>query len=139
MNTIDPRVAAVLGSYPEPIRAGLERLRRLIFETAGETENVGELTETLKWGQPSYVTARPKSGTTIRIDRDTSETGDIALYVNCQSSLVSDWRTLFPELSYSGDRGVHFKLSEPLPEEPLRRMIAMALTYHTAKQMKKRP
>ena len=27
---------------------------------------VGEITETLRWGQPSYITSKPKSGTTIR-------------------------------------------------------------------------
>lgn len=136
MTSIDPQVAEVLDRYPEAVRAGLERLRALIVETAAETRDAGELVETLKWGQPSYLTIRPKSGTTIRIDRDTSGTGDIALFVNCQSTLVSDWRSLFPDLVYGGDRSVHFSLNEPLPEDALRKMIAMAMTYHSAKRGK---
>jgi len=126
-------VLALLRSYPEDISNALLRLRSLILETAQQTDGVGEIEETLKWGQPGYVTVRPKTGTTIRIDRDPSGKGDIALYVNCRSSLVSDWRALFPELTYGGDRSVHLKLSAPWPEDALSQMITMALTYHKAK------
>lgn len=126
-------VLALLRCYPEDISVALLRLRSLILETAQRTDGVGEIEETLKWGQPSYLTVRPKTGTTIRIDRDTSGKGDIALYVSCQSSLVSDWRALFPELTYGSDRSVHFKLSDPWPEDALSQMIAMALTYHKAR------
>ena len=35
-------------------------LRQLIFETAAATEVVGELEETLKWGEPSYLTPKTK-------------------------------------------------------------------------------
>ncbi|MES0882071.1 DUF1801 domain-containing protein [Roseibium sp. SCP14] len=130
----NPAVLALLDSYPEALRSALATLRQIILETAEENAEVGELEETLKWGQPSYLTVRPKSGTTVRIDRDKSALGDYALYVNCQSSLVSDWRTLFPELAFGGDRSVHFKLEEPFPEQAVRHMIAMALTYHSRKR-----
>jgi len=60
-------VAAVFRAYPAPLRARLLALRRLIFDTAAETDGVGPLDETLKWGQPSYLTAASRSGTTIRI------------------------------------------------------------------------
>ncbi|MEM9633884.1 MAG: DUF1801 domain-containing protein [Pseudomonadota bacterium] len=130
----DPAVLALLESYPEDLSSALKALREIILETAAEHTDIGELQETLKWGQPSYLTVRPKTGTTVRIDRDKSELGDYALYVNCQSSLVSDWRTLFPDLTFGGDRSVHFKLVEPLPEEAARHMITMALTYHSRKR-----
>jgi hypothetical protein len=65
----DPAVAAVFGAYPKPLKAKLLALRRLIFETAAATKGVGTLQETLKWGQPSYLTTETKSGSTIRIDR----------------------------------------------------------------------
>ncbi|MEM5585178.1 DUF1801 domain-containing protein [Roseibium sp. AS2] len=125
-----PEVLELLESYPPDVRTALSRLRTLIVETAQGNERIGELQETLKWGQASYLTVRPKTGTTIRIDRDRSEAGDVALYVNCRSSLVSEWRGLFPQLTYGGDRSVHFKVNTPLPEEELRQMISMALTYH---------
>ena len=43
------QVAAVFDAYPKEIRKKLMFLRQLIFDTASETEGVGELEETLKW------------------------------------------------------------------------------------------
>jgi hypothetical protein len=130
----NPAVLSLLGSYPEPLRSALTALREIILRTAAENAEIGEIEEELKWGQPSYLTARPNTGTTIRIDRDKSELGDYALFVNCQSSLVSDWKTLFPNLTFGGDRSVHFKLEDPLPEDAVRHMVTMALTYHSRKR-----
>ena len=127
-------VLEVVSDYPGPVKKALMRLRRLVLETAQEREDVGEIQETLKWGQPSFLTVRPRTGTTIRIDRDRSGLGDIALYVSCQSSLVSEWRALFPHLTFGGDRSVHFDPEHDLPENELRHMISMALTYHLKKR-----
>ncbi|MBU2454123.1 MAG: DUF1801 domain-containing protein, partial [Proteobacteria bacterium] len=55
-------VAAVFNSYPKKIRAKLMFLRKLILETADVIEGVGEIEETLKWGEPSYLTPKTKSG-----------------------------------------------------------------------------
>ncbi|WP_269582118.1 DUF1801 domain-containing protein [Roseibium sp. Sym1] len=126
----NPDVLALLKGYPDDLRDGLLKLRALIVETARKNDAIGTLEETLKWGQASYLTVQPRTGTTIRIDADKSDAGDIALYVNCQSSLVSDWRGLFPQFTFGGDRSVHLRLDAPLPEEELRQMIGMALTYH---------
>jgi len=124
---------SLIEQEPPEIREGLLKLRRLILETAAETDGTGEIVETLKWGQPSYLTEKPKSGTTIRIAKDGSELGDIALYVSCNTSLVSEWRGLFPDLIFGGDRSLHLSLATPLPLPELRQMIRMALTYHSRK------
>ncbi|MEP2705485.1 MAG: DUF1801 domain-containing protein [Roseibium sp.] len=127
-------VLSVIDSYPNPERDALHVLRQLILDVAGSRNEIGDIEETLKWGQPSYLTRKPKSGTTIRIDRDASNKGDVALYVNCQTSLVSDWRGLYPHLTFGGDRSIHFDLDKPLPTSELRQMIMMALTYHVRKK-----
>ena len=62
-------VAKVFENYPKAVRSKLLFLRQLIFETAERTQGVGELEETLKWNQPSYLTPETKSGSTIRIGR----------------------------------------------------------------------
>ena len=64
----DPAVAAVFDAYPRPLRSKLLALRRLILDTARTTKGVGALQETLKWGQPSYLTPETKSGSTIRMN-----------------------------------------------------------------------
>ena len=56
-NFTDAAVKAVFDGYPEPIRSKLMALRSMIFETARRTDGVGDIEETLKWGQPSYLTS----------------------------------------------------------------------------------
>ena len=97
-------VDAVFDAYPKPVKAKLLALRRLIFDTAKATKGVGALEETLKWGQPSYLTPETKSGSTIRIDQVKAEAGQYAVYFHCQTDLVETFRELYPELRYGGNR-----------------------------------
>lgn len=127
----EPAVAAVLASYPRPIRNKLMRLRALIFETAAATEGVGTLTETLKWGEPAYLTAASRSGSTIRIGWKQSDPDHYALYFHCQTNLVETFRTLFPrDFVFLGNRGLLFEHSSPLPVDAVAVCIEAALTYH---------
>lgn len=129
---MNPAVAAVLDSYPTALRQRLLWLRSLIQETAASTEGVGPLEETLKWGEVSYLTSQSGSGTTVRIGRD-KQSGRPAIYVNCQTDLVSRYRALYPEgFGYDGDRGVI--LDEAPDDAALRHMVALALTYHASKK-----
>lgn len=126
-----PGVAARFAGYPPVMRARLLALRRLILETAAATPGVGPLEETLKWGEPAYVTATTGSGTTLRIDSKPQSPQTCALYVNCQTTLVETFRQMFPhDFRVEGRRALVFHRDEPLPEDALRWCIAAALTYH---------
>ncbi len=128
-------VAKVFEGYPEAVRAALLRLRTLIQEVARETEGVGALQETLKWGQPSYLTAESKAGVTVRIDQIKGDEQAVGLYVHCQSGLIEQFKVHYREqLRFEGKRVVVLKLDEPLPEGPLRHCIALALTHHRRKK-----
>jgi Domain of unknown function (DU1801) len=132
---LPPEVAAVFAACPAPTRAKLLALRQLILETAAATPGVGELTETLKWGQPSYVTARSKSGSTVRIDALKSPAGGYAMYFHCQTTLVDGFKEMFGELfRYEGNRAIQFGLADTLPKAELSHCIAQALTYHLRKR-----
>jgi hypothetical protein len=127
-------VAAVFDPYPKAMRGKLMALRRLIFDTAERTDGVGRLEETLKWGQPSYLTPETNSGTTVRIDRVKYDPELYALYVPCQTNLVDTFRELYPrEFRFEGDRAILLRLDSAIPEERLRHCIALALTYHRRK------
>jgi hypothetical protein len=131
----DPGVEAVFRAYPAPLRTRLLALRRLIFDTARLTKGVGALDETLKWGQPSYLTSQTKSGSTIRIDRVKSADNQYAVYFHCQTDLVETFRQLYPtELSYGGNRSILLNTDDDLPEAALRHCVALALTYHLRKR-----
>ncbi|MEM7429967.1 MAG: DUF1801 domain-containing protein [Pseudomonadota bacterium] len=135
----DSEVAKVFAAYPPSSRSALLALRALILETAEETAGVGPLDETLKWGQPSYLTAETKAGTTVRIDRVKGSADQIAVYVHCQSGLIDQFRDRYDgELSFEGKRAIMLSAGEPLPEEPLRHCIALALTHHLRKKKTKR-
>ena len=130
----DPNVAAVFDRYPRPLRDRLLALRQLIFDTAAATDGVGALDETLKWGQPSYLTAATNSGTTIRIDALKNDPQHYALFVHCQTSLIATFRELYPdELRYDGKRAVVLDTDDPFPADALRHCIGLALTYHRNK------
>jgi hypothetical protein len=126
-------VGAVFNGYPPAQRTALLRLRRLILETAVEA-NVGDLVETLKWGQPAFLTVRPRTGTTIRIDAIKGSSERYAMYVNCRTTLVDSYRLLYPDaFEYEGQRAVIFSTGSPPPDAALRHCIALALTYHRPK------
>jgi hypothetical protein len=93
------------------------------------------LQETLKWGQPSYLTAETKSGSTIRIDGVNGNASQYAMFVHCQTDLVATFRELYPkQLTYGGNRSVIFEVNGDIPEPELRHCVALALTYHLNKR-----
>jgi Domain of unknown function (DU1801) len=131
----DPAVEAFFRAYPGPVRTRLLALRRLILDTAKATEGVGALQETLKWGQPSYLTTETRSGSTIRIDQVKSTANRYAVYFHCQTNLVETFRELYPtEFSFGGNRCILLDAEGELPEQPLRHCAALALTYHLNKR-----
>ena len=129
-----PVVAAIFSNYPETIRPPMLALRELVFAVAAETAGVGPLEETLKWGEPAYLTSTSRSGSTIRMDWKARRPDVYALYFNCQTDLVDRFRGLFGDvLGFEGNRAVLLPVAEPLPADMLRTCIAAALTYHRDK------
>ena len=129
----DRAVASVFKAYPASVRGRLMTLRELVFETAARTEGVGALSETLKWGQPSYLTVETGSGTTVRIDRLKKSDG-YAIYFHCQSGLVGQFKELYPDtFRYEGKRAIVFDLEDRVPKKALSHCIGLALTHHLRK------
>src|SRR4029077_9640706 len=128
-------VDAVFDAYPKSVRTKLVALRRLILDTAKATKGVGRLEETLKWGQPSYLTAETKSGSTIRIDQVKSTANQYAVYFHCQTDLVETFRELYPEkFRFGGNRSIILNAEDEISEPALRHCLALALTYHLHKR-----
>ncbi len=121
-------VAAVFAGYDAEVRACLEDVRGLIFEVASEA-GAGPLTETLKWGEPAYLTEATKAGSTVRLGLNK---GRPAVFFICHTRLVDGFRADFPEaFEYLGNRGI---LLEPgLDRDALALCLARALTYHREK------
>ncbi|MDP2329073.1 MAG: DUF1801 domain-containing protein [Reyranella sp.] len=131
----DAKIAATFKAYPPGLRKRLLALRALVFDVAAATPGVGRLTETLKWGQPSYLTAETGSGTTVRIDRLKDRDDGYAVYFHCQSGLVETFRTIYPDtFAYEGRRALLFGTKDRLPVRELRHCLALALTHHARKK-----
>lgn len=134
-NIENAEVAAVFAAYPKDVKTKLLFLRQLIFDVASETDGVGALEETLKWGQPSYLTTKSKSGSLIRIDRIKSQEGKYAMYFHCQTTLIDTFKEMYPgKFEFGGNRSIVFSGDDAPPENALRHCIAMALTYHLDKK-----
>lgn len=120
-------------AFPIAQRRKLLRLRELIFKTAAATPGVGEIEETLKWGEPAYLTSQSKSGSTVRLGWKKARPTQVAMYFNCQTTLVESFRTLFPnDFSFEGNRALVFDEADAVPTDALGHCIAAALTYHRA-------
>ena len=127
-------VARTFAAYPPDLRRRLLLLRGLILDTAAATPGVGEIEETLKWGEPAYLTSASKSGSTLRLGPVKSSPTQYALYFNCKTTLVDTFRTLFPqELRYDGNRAIVLDAGDALPRDALAFCIQAALTYHRRK------
>jgi hypothetical protein len=124
-------VAAAFSAFPAGVHARLLEVRDLIFETGAAIEGVGPLTETLKWGEPAYLTQATGSGSTIRLGWFRSSERQCAVLFNCRTTLVDDFRSQFPDVFvYEKNRAILFDAREPLPKAPLSTCLGMTLTYH---------
>jgi hypothetical protein len=129
-SAIPANVAAAFAAFPKQVRVRLLEVRELIFETAG-VKGAGPLTETLKWGEPAYLTEATGSGSTIRLGRIRSSERQCAVLFNCRTALVEDFRSQFPDaLAYEKNRAILLDAHKPLPRAPLAVCVGMALTYH---------
>ncbi|PPK84226.1 uncharacterized protein DUF1801 [Neolewinella xylanilytica] len=131
--TTDPRVARVFADYPDTVRPGLEQLRAIILAVARSDERIGRLDETLKWGEPSYLTPH---GSTLRIAWKRKSPNQYALYFKCTSRLVPTIKSLFGDtFRYETSRAILFRPGEKIPEQETRACIRMALNYHRLKHL----
>ncbi len=128
----DMTVQSIFDNYPANVRDKMQALRELILETAEQTDGIGPVEETLRWGEPSYVT---KSGSTFRIDWKENAPEQYAMYFQCTSRLVPTFKLVFDDLfSYEGNRAIIVGLDDDLPVEELRQCIIAALRYHKVKK-----
>lgn len=121
----------IYNRYEGQMAKAILSMRDMILDVAQNTDGVGSIVETVKWGQPSFVTEMPKSGSTIRIDVVKDSNTEYALYFICNTHLVDRFREIYPDtFNYQGNRAILFALGEDVSNAELRHCIAMALTHH---------
>ena len=125
-------VADALAKYPAALQAQFATVRAMIFDIAAQTEGVGPLTETLKWGEPAYLTEASRSGSTIRLGTVKSARDRCAVLFNCQTTLVEGFRDQFNGV-FTFDKNRALILDQDIPREALAICLHAALTYHRRK------
>jgi hypothetical protein len=133
MDFQNPEVHKVFDKCLPQNKQVLLTIRQWIFEISENSGQVGEILECLKWGEPSYVTHSPKSGTTLRLSELKSNPAEYGLFVHCQTSLVEEFRVAYPHLKYDENRGVIFESDQPIQTDVIKQFIYLALTYHSRK------
>lgn len=122
----------VIDTYPSAAQNKLLKIRQLIFTVALQ-DGIDDLSETLKWGEPSYSC---KSGSTIRMDWKAKTPEVVYVFFHCQTKLVNTFREIFgDELVLEGNRAIVFNLDDALPTDIITQCVSMALRYHDIKQL----
>lgn len=128
---MDEQINAAYDRFDDLVRKRLFEIRHLIFDIAGDHDEIGPVTETLKWGEPSYLTEKSKSGTTVRLSNVKDYPDHCGIYVHCQTRLIGEFRDSFgDELEFSGNRAVLIDVNKPLNETLIKMFLHKALTYH---------
>ncbi|MGI9205689.1 MAG: DUF1801 domain-containing protein [Woeseiaceae bacterium] len=115
------------------MRGKLIYLRKLILDVASDTPDIGELEETLKWNEPSYLA---EGGSTVRIGWKKSSPEFYAMYFNCNTKLVDTFKEIYSDsLKFEGNRAIVFHRKDTVPVSALKHCIALTLQYHKRKHL----
>lgn len=126
------KVADVSAAFPKAEREMVLSLRNLIFNVAQAAPEVGLVEETLKWGQPSYLTPQTKSGSTLRVGL--AKGGGVAIFAHCGTDIISTYAATFSNLDQiEGNRAVIFRSPDDINTDRLRLLVHHGLTYHLRK------
>ncbi len=134
----DKAFAKVIEKHNAKVQLTLTALRALVLDTARATPGVGRIEEGLRWGQHSFLTPETGSGSTIRIDGVRHDPERAAVYFHCQSGLVDAFEEIYGDkLTYDGKRALLFPTGKHIPAKIVAHCIALALTHHLRKKLKK--
>ncbi|MEP1614355.1 MAG: hypothetical protein ABJL72_20845 [Roseobacter sp.] len=120
----------VISPWPKAAQQQFRILRDIVFNVADRAE-IGAIHETLKWGQPSWLPAKKRVGSTLRCAWKPSAPKEFSLFVNCNTTLCETMRELHPNaFQYEGQRALHFPITAMAPTDAIEHCAFLTLTYH---------
>jgi hypothetical protein len=126
-------VEEVFNSYPEHVRPTMLALRDLVYSTAQRLGISDQLHESLKWGEPSYLT---KVGSTVRMHWKESDSEYFRVFFHCQTTLISTFREVYPsDFDFEGNRAIRFRVGDDIDLARLGHCIELSLRYHEVKHL----
>lgn len=125
-------IQEIFNSYPEYVTFQMRHLRELIRNVAEEV-NLGEVEETLKWRESSYLV---KYGGAVRIDWKPKTPDQYYPFFHCQTKLVDTFRELYSgSLEFQGNQAIVLNVNEPLPEKVIMHCVELAFRYKRIKHL----
>ena len=119
-------------SYPSTVNRELLDLSKLILVVVRKDKDIDFIEETLKWGEPSFLTKT--SGSTLRIDWKERNPNYINIFVNCRTKLISIFKDLYPnDFEYVGNREIRLPLGGKYSKNKLKKCIELVLKYNLIK------
>ena len=129
---MDASVKQKFTTYPVEVSVVLKQIRKLILDVA-EQEGITELEETLKWGEPSYIS---KSGSTIRFDYKEKAPQQFCIYFNCKTKLIDTFKELYGDtFAYQSNRALVFERDQTVLSTELAHCLSLALRYKKIKHL----
>ncbi|EAR10708.1 DUF1801 domain-containing protein [Reinekea blandensis] len=129
---MNSEISAIFNQYPPEARLRLEHLRSLFLNLRDEL-GLGEVEESLKWGEPSYTV---KGGSPVRMAWKAKHPDHVCLYFICTTPLVATFRELYRDkLTFEGNRTIVLPLSKPVPEAEVAHCLSLAMTYQSIKHL----
>ena len=126
-------VKKAFDAYPNNVCNKMMFLRQLVLDTAKEIDEIKNIEETLKWGEPSYLT---KAGSTIRMDWKKSKPDQYAMYFHCKTKLVDTFKEIYKDkFNFEGNRAIVFNIKDKISVNELKHCISLSLTYHNIKHL----
>ena len=129
---MDINVEKKFASYPADVAAQLKTLRELILSVAKQ-DGIEDITETLKWGEPSYLS---NSGSAVRFDWKAKTPDQYCMYFNCKTTLVATFKEIYGDIfTYEGNIAIVFTMGQVIPLQELLHCISMSLRYKKIKHL----
>jgi len=128
MKTFPDAVLQAFGDYPKEKQATLLAVRELIFAVQKSDPEIGQIQEALRWGELSFLTESPKTGSMIRLAL--TKSGQPAMFFHCGTTLVETFRAQYSHIfDFESNRAVvlHMPVEKTVAE--ISRCIKQALRY----------
>ena len=114
--------------YPKDAQTILLSVRELILAVKESDPEIGQLQETLRWGELSFLTELPNTGSIIRLAL--TKSGEPAVFFHCGTSLIETFRVQYSHIfDFEDNRAMILRLPVEETVVELSHCIKQALRY----------
>jgi hypothetical protein len=126
----NPEIKKVYERFPKEMKTKVLEVREIIFEVGKNNEKITKITETLKWGEPTYQRDRSKYGSPIKINYKKTMENHFSISVISSTNLIQKIKELYPKaFEFNGDREIIINANKKLPKNEIYKFIELALTH----------